>query len=119
MQASFANGIKAIMDAMPKALETMKDPTMSTKALSKLLDNGGEEMKVRARVCSASGGEGARPRSLCHSLTDTPYHHPPLSEPLRRGAGRGPRGHGVDREVAQQRALPQCVPTSYVIVILS
>jgi hypothetical protein len=40
VQASFANGIKAIMDAMPKALETMKDPTVSTKALNKLLDSG-------------------------------------------------------------------------------
>lgn len=48
-------GIKAVMEAMPKALETMKKPEVSTQALSKLLNDGGVEMQVRTCLLTRSG----------------------------------------------------------------
>ena len=52
-KAGFAEGVKSIMNALPNMLKTMKDPTISTRALSELLADDAEGMTV-----SEGGREG-------------------------------------------------------------
>jgi hypothetical protein len=67
VQSGFAKGVKAILDAMPKALESMKDPTISTKALSKLLNTGDANMQVgRGARTNARTNEPMRMHACMH-----------------------------------------------------
>ena len=45
-KAGFAEGLKSIMDTLPSMLKTMKDPTISTRALSELLAEDVDGMNV-------------------------------------------------------------------------
>lgn len=54
-KAGFAEGLKSIMDTLPSMLKTMKDPTISTRALSELLAEDVDGMN--ATFAAASSGD--------------------------------------------------------------
>lgn len=57
-KAGFAEGVKSIMNALPNMLKTMKDPTISTRALSELLADDAEGM-TEVFAAASSGDTGA------------------------------------------------------------
>ncbi len=71
MQAGFAKGLQSILSAMPEALKTMKDPTISTKALSNIVNTGGDHM--RKLFEDAQGGDLSAQEGITKALNEQLY----------------------------------------------
>lgn len=70
-RTNFVAGVKAILEAMPDALKTMKDPTISTQKLSQLLQSGDDEFK--AAFSLAEGGDPAAMELVSDKLNSELY----------------------------------------------